>query len=302
MVITGPTASGKSQLALDICQHFPGEVIGADSIQVYRHLDIGSCKLLFNQRQGVPHHLVDILEIGQDFNAGLFVSLADKLIQEIHARDRLPLVVGGTQLFIKALLQGLCQAPSVPQSLRNRLKEKAGEEGGLERLYLMLTNLDPASAARINPGDSQRVLRALEVIISSGQPLSVLQQQHQFQQKRYQNLKLAIDLPREKLYKKIDQRAKEIFSDNIIGEVEAVLKAGCSPASKPLQAPGYLEAQQLLRGDIDIEQAIEVTSQKHRNYAKRQITWLRKEREITFIKYPVDIKKIICMIERFLDA
>jgi tRNA dimethylallyltransferase len=294
-VVAGPTASGKSALALALARRANGELVNADSQQVYRGLDVGTAKATAAERAAVPHHLLDLVEPGEGMDAARFVALADAAIREIAARGRLPVVVGGTGLYLRALLHGVVAAPARDPALRARLEEEAARLGR-PALHARLAALDPASAARIRPNDLVRVVRALE-IAAGGQLPSELHAAHAFREDRYDATLLALDPPRAELHARIDARVREMFGGGLLDEARALLDrfaGGALPAKLPL---AYPEAVAVVRGELDREEAVRRVQVAHRRYARRQIVWLRAERGVEWLRPPVDVEALARRVE-----
>lgn len=301
--LLGPTASGKTRLALELLHRGalgPMAVVGCDSMQVYRHLDIGTAKPTPEERRVLHHHLVDVLEPTDAFNAGDYVRLADRAIADERARGRLPLVVGGTGLYVRALLHGLAEVPAVPAAIRERLAERLAAEG-LAALRTRLEEVDPALHARLEPLDTQRILRGLEVHEATGTPLSALQAAHRFQAMRYEPLLLALAVQREMLYARIERRIDEMLDAGLVDEVRAVLERGGPADCRPLQAPGYREVVAHLRGELSRDAMIEQIRRAHRRYAKRQMTWFKAVRGVEWVE-PEAVASVEERILRFVES
>ncbi|HEY3491153.1 MAG TPA: tRNA (adenosine(37)-N6)-dimethylallyltransferase MiaA [Candidatus Deferrimicrobiaceae bacterium] len=281
VILSGPTASGKSGLALALAAQFPFEIVNADSLQVYRGMDIGSAKPTPEERVQVPHHLVDVADPDEPYNAGRFVAEADAAILEIRGRDRWPMVVGGTGMYIRALLRGLDALPADPE-VRETLSARWEAEGGTA-LHAELHAKDPASAGRIHPADRVRVIRALEIAIVAGKPASVLRAAWEGREARYTSFFMALKPDRDRLYARIDARVDEMFRRGLLDEVRGLLARGYGPALKPMGALGYRHAVSHLVGGVPLVQAVEAMKRDTRHYAKRQSTWLAAEREVAWI-------------------
>ncbi len=275
VVLVGPTAVGKTELAAGICRRFGAEVISADSVALYRDLDIGSAKPTAAERRETPHHLVDVADPNHDFSAADFVRLADQAIAEITARGKRVLVAGGTGLYVKALLHGLAPAPPVDQALRASLQRQWEDQGG-EALHRRLAQMDPAAAGRIHPADRQRVIRALEVCLQTGRPFSQGQAAHGFQQVRYPHLMIGLCRERAELFERIELRCRRMFAQGLVDEVRSLLAAGVDPAAKSLGSLGYAQVVKMLAGEYDQAGALEETIKRTKAFAKRQLTWFNK--------------------------
>jgi tRNA dimethylallyltransferase len=289
VVIAGPTASGKTALAISLARRLGGEIVNADSQQVYRGLDVGTAKPTAEERAAVPHHLLDVAEPGEGMDAARFVALADAAIASIAARGRLPVVAGGTGLYLRALLHGVVAAPGRDPALRARLEEEAARLGR-PALHARLAAVDPDAAARIRPNDLVRVVRALE-IAAGGRLPSALHAAHAFQADRYGAAILALDPPRAELHARIDARVREMFAGGLLDEAGALLDrgAGALPPRLPI---GYAEAAAALRGELTVEEAIRRVQVAHRRYARRQVIWLRRERGVEWLRPPHDVEEL----------
>jgi len=281
LVICGPTGSGKSAMALELAQFTPMEILSADSRQVYRTMDIGTAKATKAEQAQVPHHLIDLIDPDEEFSVAAFVDLARPLIQQIHQRGKLPCVVGGTGLYIKALLGGLAQLPTGDPVLRQSLHQREHEQGS-GTLHHQLQQLDPESAATIHPNNLIRTVRALEVCLLTGRKFSTIKSEHNFIEDNYQVLTLAPDCPRPVLYQRIDLRARQMLDSGLIDEVKMLLQRYDSDL-KALQTLGYREVLRFLAGDYDEEQLCAEIQLRTRQYAKKQLTWFRKEPDMIWV-------------------
>jgi len=284
-VILGPTASGKSALAIDLAQRFAGEIVSCDSVAVYRHFEIGTAKPTPHNRALVPHHLLDVAEPDEPFTAGEYSRQARTAIDEIVHRGRLPLVAGGSGLYLRALLQGLFPGPQRSGQLRDRLRERV-TRFGLSYLHRILRRLDPAAAAQIHPNDAPKLIRAVEVCVASRTRMSQLWRQRGRDSLRgFRVLRIGLNPPRDQLYDRINTRAQQMFDKGLVRETESLLKQyGQLKEVTALNSLGYKQAAQFLRGELTLEQAIAAAQQGHRNYAKRQMTWFRREPEIVWLE------------------
>ena len=284
-VILGPTAAGKSALALDLAQRCAGEIVSCDSVAVYRGFEIGTAKPTRVEQTLVPHHLLDVVEPDEPFTAGEYARQARAAIDAIVRRGRLPIVVGGTGLYLRALLEGLFPGPQRWEELRERLRQRATKFGS-SYLHRILVRLDPAAAAKIHANDAPKLIRAVEVCLTSREPMSELWQQRGRDPLRgFRVLRIGLNPPREKLYHRINLRAREMFEHGLVKETEALLsRYGERKDVTALDSLGYRQATQLLRGELTLEQAIAAAQQGHRNYAKRQMTWFRREPEVDWLE------------------
>ena len=280
-VILGPTASGKTALSLHVAKQLHGEIISCDSVAVYREFEIGTAKPSREDRRTVPHHLIDVAGPEELVTAGDYFRLARLAIEDISARGLLPVVVGGSGLYLRALLEGLFPGPPRSEELRTRLRERAAERG-TEYLHKLLRRMDPAAAAIIHANDVPKVVRALEVSISARTPMTGLWQQGRDPLQGFRILRVGLSPERDTLYQRINQRAREMFSAGLLEEAR-MLSERYGPSVWPLNSLGYKQAMQHLRGELSLEQAILAAQQGHRNYAKRQMTWFRREPEVHWI-------------------
>ena len=281
VVVLGPTASGKTALALTIAHHFDGEIVNCDSVAMYRDFEIGTAKPSATERSQVPHHMLDFVDPTANVTAGEYARQARQILNEISARNRLPVISGGTGLYLRALLEGLFAGPQRSEELRNNLRQRA-EEDGPERLHRILRRLDSSAAERIHENDLPKVIRAIEVCLASRRPMTELLQQGREPLRGFRILRLGLNPDREALYARINQRAAKMFERGLIAETEQLRKR-YGDAARPLTSLGYKQAMQVLRGEIDRKQALEAAQQAHRNYAKRQMTWFRREPEVHWL-------------------
>ena len=282
VVITGPTASGKTSLAIELAQHFKGEIINADSMQVYRYMDIGTAKPSRDERAFVPHYLIDVVDPDDEFNAALYRQLAQQAIELIREKNRIGFLVGGTGLYIKTLLGGLLKGPPSNQEIREAFNQRWREEGGTG-LYEQLKRKDPNAALHIHSHDRVRIIRALEIIELTKKRFSDLAREHRFGENNILSLKLALHIEREELYHKINIRTLEMIEKGLVNETENLLNRGYSTELKPMKSLGYRHAVCYLNGEWDIDQMSYLLQRDTRHYAKRQLTWFRADSEIEWI-------------------
>ncbi|MBW1805298.1 MAG: tRNA (adenosine(37)-N6)-dimethylallyltransferase MiaA [Deltaproteobacteria bacterium] len=282
IIITGPTASGKSSLAVDLAIELGGEIISADSMQVYRGMDIGTAKPTTKERRGVRHHLIDVVDPDEEFNASIFRSLAEAVIGGITARQKPCFLVGGTGLYIKTLLGGLFECPPTDPELRKKLFRECDEYGPSD-LHQRLEKLDPESAQKIHPNDRARLIRALEVIALTDQPLSSLVQGHGFKENHFKTLKICLNMDRELLYHLINERSLRMMEAGLVAETKKLLEMGYSPELKPMKSLGYRHAVALLKRECDQDEMVRQLQTDTRRYAKRQLTWFRADPDIAWV-------------------
>ncbi len=299
IAIVGPTGVGKTEVACFLAEKLDGEVVNFDSIQVYKHLQIGAAKPSPEELSRAPHHLLGILELEEEFNAAKFVEVADKAIADIYKRGKQPLLAGGTGLYLKALLHGLFEVGDVSE-VRQKLKKRFEKEG-LFPLYRELEKIDPESAQKISPQDRVRILRALEVYFSTGKTFSELAKEHAFRKRRYPYLKIGLFLPREELYQRLNARVEKMLQAGFLEEVKSLLAKGYSPELKPLRSIGYRHMISYLRGEIPFAEAVRLMKRDTRRYAKRQLSWFRKDPEVKWFK-PHEKEKILEEAQKFLDT
>src|SRR5262245_61296237 len=272
VIILGPTAVGKSEVALELATAIDAEIVNADSQQVYRHLDIGTDKPSRAERERVAHHLIDIVEPDEEFNAALFRRLAAESIEQIFARKKNAIVCGGTGLYLKALTHGLFEGPGQDFQIRQAL-ERQIEQEGIAPLYQRLTEIDPTVTSTIHPNDRQRTIRALEVYRLTGKPLSAWQSEHAFQEHPFDALKIGLNRQRSELYDLINRRSERMVEDGLLEEVRRLVARGYSLDLKPLRSVGYRQMGQVLLGQQELLKAIEEMKQETCHLAKRQLTW-----------------------------
>jgi tRNA dimethylallyltransferase len=282
VVIAGPTASGKTELSVELASAIGAEIISADSMQVYRGMNVGTAKPSIEERKGIPHHLLDVVYPDQEFNAAMFRSMALPLVDEIAARKRKCFVVGGSGLYVESLLKGLFSCPPRNPDVRESLK-RDWEIRGPAFLYERLKRIDPRWAGRIHPNDRMRVIRALEVIELTDQVPSQLADAHGFGDKPFTYLKLCLHVEREELYRRVNMRTMHMKAAGLVEETEALLQAGYSRELKPMQAIGYRHMVRYLQKDWSLDKAIRELQRDTRRYAKRQLTWFRKDPEVIWL-------------------
>jgi tRNA dimethylallyltransferase len=299
IVICGPTATGKTSTAIELAGTVGGEIVGADSMQVYRYMDIGTAKPTIDEQACVPHHMIDIVDPDEHFDARKYAEMAHEIIMELSARDITPLVVGGTGLYIKVLVHGLFEADSTDHNIRRRLKEQA-EAVGTDFLYKRLNRCDPDTALRIHPHDTYRIIRALEVYELTGKTISDYHRTHRFQDRPFRVLKIGLDLDRDLLYDRINLRVDAMIEAGLIDEVKKLLGKGYSPDLKSMQSIGYRHMVDLIRNRLSVDEALRTLRRDTRRYAKRQLTWFNADHEIVWFN-PVQLDDISLIIKNFLQ-
>lgn len=282
VIIAGPTASGKSSLGVELALSLGGEIINADSMQVYRGMDVGTAKPTLEEQKGIPHHLLDVVDPDEDFSAATFRSMALALVREICSRGKICLVVGGTGLYIKALLGGLLRSPPADPRLRETLRLEC-ENHGSTRLYERLKLLDPESASKVHPNDKVRIIRSLEIIHLTNRRPSELSREHGFRDRALGALKLCLKINREELYHRINRRSAAMLRAGLVGETESLLSKGYSSQLKPMKSIGYRHIVKYLEGTWSLAEATRNLQRDTRRYAKRQLTWFRADPEFTWI-------------------
>lgn len=282
VTVLGPTASGKTALALAIARQFHGEIVNCDSVAMYREFETGTAKPTREQRAEVPHHLINCTDPPAAVTAGGYAREARKILCEIAERKHLPIVSGGTGLYLRALLEGLFAGPQRSDELRQKLRERAAESGG-ERLRRILKRLDKSAAERIHANDVPKLIRAIEVCLAARQPMTELWKEGREPLRGFRIVRIGLNPDREALYERINQRAAEMFKHGLIRETEILWKR-YGDSARPLQSLGYKQALQCLRGELSEQQALDAAQQAHRNYAKRQMTWFRREPEVIWLK------------------
>jgi len=283
VVIVGPTASGKSALAFALAEQLGGEVIACDSTQVYRYFDIGTGKVPATEQRGIPHHLIDLAEPNEIFTAGEYRRRALETLDAICTRRKVPILTAGTGLYLRALLEGLADAPTRSEKVRDRLRQRSAGRGP-DYLHRILARLDRESASRIEPADAQKVIRAIEIRLLSGEPASTLHRRGRAGLEGYRVIKIGLMPPRAALYERIEQRVNMMLELGWLDEVKRLLSQGIAPTTKPFGFLGYAQLQDVLGGKMDLGEAVRQIQQATRRYAKRQITWFRKEPNVLWIE------------------
>jgi len=307
VVMVGPTAVGKSRIAVEVAKAFETEVLTADSRQVYRGMDIGTDKPLPEERQAVPHRLIDLVDPNESFNAGLYRRQALDEIERLYRGRRLPLVVGGTGLYVRVLLKGLCDAPPADPIVRATLRQEAKDQGH-DRLYVRLVEVDPVAAARLHPRDESKVIRALEVYQLSGRRMSEFQEEHGFAERPFSALIIGLNRDRDARYRRIEERIDWQLSHGLIEETKQLLAQGFQRDSAAMKGLGYRQVAEHLAGEYDAGEMVLRFKRDTRHFSKRQMTWFRKEPGIQWltieesesIQYTAAL--VIGQVDRFLTT
>lgn len=302
IVVAGPTAAGKSSLGVALARALDGEVVSADSVQLYRGFDIGSATPTIEEQGGIPHRMLNVLEPDVVYSASAYASAARDAIADIHRRGKLPIVVGGSGLYLRALLFGLSDSPGRDPELRRRLRCEA-EERGLDALYGRLRTVDPEYAAKIHANDRVRIVRALEVYERTGETLT---QQHRAQDDNapfYRIAGVGLSAARKVLHQRIERRVQQMFAAGLVDEVRTLLDAGVSPSAQPMQSIGYREVLGIVEGQWDQVEAMRLVARNTRRFAKRQLVWFRKDewlRWLSLTRLDTDYDDLLASLERFL--
>ena len=301
VILLGPTGVGKSDLAIELAEEFGGEIISADSMQVYQQMDIGTAKPTLMEQKRIRHHLIDLVTPDQPFHAGLYRRLGRKTIDQLF-RDGKPIwVVGGTGLYIKTLTQGLFASPKIDPLVRESLK-KEGEEKGGDFLYQRLEKVDPKTASQLHPHDLFRTIRALEIFDSTGIPISFFREQHRFGERPYVTLKIGLEMKRDVLYDRIEKRVDRMIERGLVQEVRGLMEMGYGAELKPMQSLGYKQMVQFLSKKTEWTEAVRQIKRETRHYAKRQWTWFKADPEVHWRDQPTDRERIFLGIASFLGG
>ena len=301
IILTGPTAVGKSALSVELAKKINGAVISADSMQVYRHMDIGSAKVTEKEMDGVPHHLIDVLEPEEEFNVVVFQKLAKEALTGIYERGHIPIIVGGTGFYIQALLYDIDFTENDGDTAIRRELEKLAQTQGAGCLHQMLQEIDPESAAAIHQNNVKRVIRAIEFYRQTGKKISLHNEQEREKQSPYQFLYYVLDTDRKTLYERIDRRVDLMMEHGLVDEVKHLADMGCTRDMVSMQGLGYKEILDYLSGEIPLEEAVYILKRDTRHFAKRQITWFKRERDVRWLEleqFQNDRKKVL---EHILD-
>lgn len=287
VILTGPTAVGKTKLSLELAKRIGGEIVSADSMQVYRHMDIGSAKIRPEDMQGIPHHMIDILDPWEEFNVVVFQKKCLACMEKIYAAGHIPILTGGTGFYIQAILYGVDFTENGENTAcRRALEEIAAGEGGAQKLHLLLEDADPVSAQAIHANNVRRVIRALEFYYLTGQKISEHNQVQRARPPAYNSAYFVLDDHRDKLYRHIEERVDQMMDAGLTAEVALLKDMGCHPGLTSMQGLGYKEILAYLDGEISLERAVELIKQSTRHFAKRQLTWFRREKEVIWLRKP----------------
>jgi len=300
IIICGPTALGKTSTAINLAGTFNGEIIGADSMQIYRYMDIGTAKPTTDEQSRVAHHMIDLIDPDEHFDARQFAEMAYEKIMKLYVGGVTLFVVGGTGLYIKALVHGLFKASRSDMHVRERLQEQARIYGA-DSLYQRLRRHDPDTAERIHPNDSYRIIRALEVHELTGKPITAFQQEHGFKDNRFRALKIGLHINREVLYDRINHRVDAMIDSGFLDEVKRLLEMGYSDDLKSMQSIGYRHLIDFIKGRCSWDETMRTLKRDTRRYAKRQLTWFKADPEIIW-REPGQLREIQRLIKKFLQA
>jgi tRNA dimethylallyltransferase len=300
IIICGPTALGKTATSIHLARTFNGEIIGADSMQVYRYMDIGTAKPTADEQLRVTHHMIDLIDPDEHFDARRFAEVAHEHIMKLYERGVTPFIVGGTGLYIKALVNGLFKAGSSDKHVRERLQEQARRYGP-DFLYKRLRRHDPDTAERIHPNDTYRIIRALEVYELTGKTIAAFQREHGFKENRFKTLKIGLHTNRELLYDRINHRVDVMIDSGFLNEVKGLLEMGYSEDLKSMQSIGYRHLIDFIKGRCSWDETLRTLKRDTRRYAKRQLTWFKSDPEIVW-REPGQLREIRQLIKKFLQA
>jgi len=284
VILTGPTAVGKTKLSIELAKRIGGEIISADSMQVYKYMDIGSAKIMPNEMEGVPHHLIDVLEPTEDFDVYRFQQMAKEKMKEIYERGHIPVIVGGTGFYIQALLYDIDFTHSEEDTkLRSELEKIAMEEG-VHKVHEMLREVDPQAAEEIHENNVKRVIRAIEYYRQTGEKISEHNKEQREKDSPYNFCYFVLNDNRKKLYERIDQRVDLMLEAGLVAEIEKLLDMGCKRESTAMQGLGYKEMIDYLQGEHDLERAVYLIKRDTRHFAKRQLTWFKREKDVVWVQ------------------
>ena len=283
IVLTGPTASGKTALSIELAKAIGGEIISADSMQVYRQMDIGTAKIRPEEMEGIPHYLVDVLEPDDPFNVVVFQQMAKAAMKKIRENGHIPIIVGGTGFYIQAILNDIDFKENEDDGYRSHLEAMAASDGGPERLYEMLKEVDPESTEKIHYHNPKRVIRALEYFHQTGQKISEHNEQESRKESPYNFAYFVLNRPREVLYERIDQRVDQMMEEGLVQEVRRLKDRGYDRSLVSMQGLGYKEILAYFDGELSLEEAVYILKRDTRHFAKRQLTWFKRERDVLWL-------------------
>lgn len=283
VILTGPTAVGKTDLSIKLAESINGEIVSADSMQVYRYMDIGTAKIKKEEMQGIPHHLIDILDPMHPFNIAEFKKLAKEALEDIHSRGKIPILTGGTGFYIQALLYDVTFEEEADDGYRAELEKIAAEPEGQDKLFQMLWEIDPTSTETIHKNNVKRVIRALEYYHYTGEPISVHNQRERANISPYDSAYFVLTMDRAKLYERIEDRIDQMLQDGLTDEVRNLIGMGLNRSHISMQGLGYKEIYEYLQGNLSLEEAVSILKRDTRHFAKRQLTWFRREKNVIWL-------------------
>ena len=300
VVVCGPTAIGKTTVGIELAEKFGSEIISADSMQIYKRMDIGTAKPTPEEVARVSHHLIDVVEPDKPFDAVQYSKMAREIIRAFHNQGKIPFVVGGTGLYIKALLHGLYPSQTIDPAVRERLKTEA-DKFGSGSMHARLNEIDPETAARLHPNDTYRILRALETVETTGQPISQHHREHGFSDTPYNSLKIGLHMERQQLYERINLRVDIMLANGLVDEVKRLLDMGYSRELKSMQSIGYHHMVEYIQNRLEWDEAVRTLKRDTRRFAKRQFTWFRADPDIIW-KEPQQLDEMITITRSFIEA
>lgn len=300
IVICGPTGIGKTAAAIEVAETFAGEIINADSMQVYRSMNIGTAKPTAAEQARIPHHLVDVVDPVEDFDAARFSLQARKIVNDLTRRRVIPVVAGGTGLYIKAMLYGLFQTDPPDPVVRRKIQAEA-DRIGTDAMHRRLKDIDPEAAAHIHPHDMFRIIRALETVATTGSSITDHHLRHGFRESPFRDLKIGLDMERKRLYERINSRVDAMIAAGLVEEVRQLLESGVDGGTKAMRALGYRHMVDFLYGRMPWEEAVRIMKRDTRRFAKRQLSWFRSDKDIEWCT-PENISSLYPKIEAFLES
>lgn len=301
IAVIGPTASGKTEIGLKLARKIDGEIVSVDSMQIYRGMDIGTAKPSARMRAEIPHHLIDILNPDQSYNAGLFAEDADRIISQLGKQNKPAILLGGTNLYLKTLIHGLIPVPEISSEIKQEI-QRLLQEKGLAHCYRQLQTLDPLSAQKLHPNDISRISRALAVVMETGRSIQAFQEQHRFNQERYRVLLIGARWPRDELYQRINRRVILMAEEGLVEETESLLEQGYSSELPSLKSIGYKQAVAFLNNKISRSDMIADIQQKSRHYAKKQLTWHKNDPDVQWLNGNLIDETTVTGVRRFLNG